>query len=83
MLPRALARNPNFAIEFSARAFAPAPYLPAFFATTVATTVATVGFFVVHVALKIAIAIATAIVFALEVAMVVAIKFRRLIEHCS
>ena len=40
-------------------------------------------FFVVHVALKIAIAIATAIVFALEVAMVVAIKFRRLIEHCS
>ena len=40
-------------------------------------------FFVVHVALQIPIAIATAIVFALENAMVVAIKFRRLIEHCS
>ena len=39
--------------------------------------------FVAHVALKIATAIATAIVFALEVAMVAAIKFRRLIEHCS
>ena len=36
-------------------------------------------FFVIHVALK----IATAIVSALEVAMVVAIKFRRLIEHYS
>ena len=41
------------------------------------------SFFPIHVALQIATAIATAIAFALEVAMVVAIKFGRLIEHCS
>ena len=39
------ARNPNFAIEFAARAFTPAAYLPVFFATDVAITFAPVGFF--------------------------------------
>ena len=36
VLPRAFAHNPNFAIEFAARAFTPAAYLPVFFATDVA-----------------------------------------------
>ena len=80
---RALARNPNFAIEFAARAFTPGTYLSAFFCHNCCHHRCPCQFFVVHVALQIAIAIATAIVCALEVAMVVAIKFRRLIEHCS
>ena len=66
VLPRAFAHNPNFAIEFAARAFTPATYLPVFFATDVAMV------FSIHVALQIATAIAIA--FALEVAMLVAIK---------
>jgi len=79
-LPRASARNPNFAIEFAARVFTPAMYLLVFFATDVAITFAPVSFFhPFHVALQIATAIAIA--FALEVAMLVAIKFGRLIEH--
>ena len=45
VLPRAFARHPNFAIEFAARAFTPATYLPVFFATDVAITFAPVGFF--------------------------------------
>ena len=39
--------------------------------------------FSIHVALQIATAIAIAIAFALKVAIFVAIKFGRLIEHCS
>jgi hypothetical protein len=39
--------------------------------------------FSIHVALQIATAISIAIDFALEVAMLAAIKFGRLIEHCS
>ena len=84
VLPRAFARNPNFAIEFAARVFTPAMYLLVFFATDVAITFAPVSFFhPFHVALQIATAIAIAIAFALKVAIFVAIKFGRLIEHCS
>ena len=78
VVPRAFALSRNFAIEFAARGFTPATYLPAFFSSNVASTLAPIGFF--HpVAVQMATAIATAIVFALEVATVVAIKLGRLI----
>ena len=80
VLPRAFARNPNFAIEFAARAFTPATYLPLFLPPMLPLPLP-LSVFSIHVALQIATAIAIA--FALEVAMLVAIKFGRLIEHCS
>ena len=75
VLPRAFARNPNFAIEFAARPFTPRHVFASVFCHRCCHYLCPVGFATAHVALQIATAIAIAIAFALEVAMFVAIKF--------